>query len=262
MLFNAGGKYNAFYEAFPNGWSFNNTDQVSAYSPSQACSIQFNADGRSFQFGFGVTTKTISEIKDNGNSVFGKVLVEKTEKDTAGAVSSIAVDGINLTKYGIYSIRESNTTLDSSNGFSCKLDTDLVLSAEVDQENAVFSVVKTKEKFRYPFYKPSTIEAAPDLSAATGFIVPDIENAKITDVGVSFSALSVQRVISGSPRTYVCLSVAENLWEYSEGGKSVPGSPWLTIQVINNIDTSWVVNTEGYSEDGQTYQSTYFVRPR
>lgn len=48
MLFNAGGKYNAFYEAFPNGWSFSSTDQISTYSPSQACSIRFNADGRSF----------------------------------------------------------------------------------------------------------------------------------------------------------------------------------------------------------------------
>lgn len=48
MLFNAGGKYNVFYEAFLNGWSFNSIDQVSAYSPSQACSIQFNPDCRSF----------------------------------------------------------------------------------------------------------------------------------------------------------------------------------------------------------------------
>lgn len=168
-------------------------------------------------------------------------------------------------------MRDTAAVLTKDNGFNARLDTDVVLSANVSEDNqhAVFSAVKTKEKFAYPFYSPIVVGEQPPLSAAQGCIIPDIENSKITDIGVEFNAISVKIGAINWPtgvvelKTHICLSIGNNTWEYRSGEEGNEEVGWTTIKVIKDTDATWLVTVEGFDKDKWASFSTksYKVKP-
>ena len=260
MFQQTGTEFDAFYNALSNGLVFNNAELSSTLS--NGCQVKLNADYKTFSLGRDIKTQEIREIIDSrdDHNVFGRIVVTDVSVSQESIVK-IPVTGIDLTKYGIIKHNRA-IELTEENSFYGTIANDLVVSCDINNGN-IFSVVQTKEKFAYPYYKPISV-GPHELTDAIGYVIPGQVNTPIN--GGVFDKLSVQtETIDWSAeeivlKTHECLSTAYNTYACQEGiiGDYIAG--WMSITVVKDVDTTWTVSLDGYDGiRGVEIKATYKV---
>lgn len=246
MFQQTGTEFDAFYNALSNGLVFNNAELSSTLS--NGCQVKLNNDYKTFSLGRDIKTQEIREIVDStdDHTVFGRIVVTDVSASEESIIK-IPVTGIDLTKYGIIKHNRA-VELTEENSFYGNIANDLVVSCDIDSGN-IFSVVQTKEKFAYPYYKPTSV-GPHELTDAIGYVVPGQVNTPIN--GGVFDKLSVQtETIDWSAeeivlKTHECLSTSYNTYTCQEGTIGDQTTGWMSIIVVKDVDTTWTVNIDGY----------------
>ena len=260
MFQQTGTEFDAFYNAFSNGLVFNNAELSSTLS--NGCQVKLNNDYKTFSLGRDIKTQEIREIIDSkdDHTVFGRIVVTDVSANEESIIK-IPVTGIDLTKYGIIKHNRA-VELTEENSFCGNIANDLVVSCYIDSGN-IFSVVQTKEKFAYPYYKPISI-GPHELTDAIGYVIPGQVNTPIN--GGVFDKLSVQtEIIDWSAEeivlnTHECLSTSYNTYTCQEGIIGDKAAGWMSITVVKDVDTTWTVSLEGYDGvKGVEIKATYKV---
>ena len=260
MFQQTGTEFDAFYNAFSNGLVFNNAELSSTLS--NGCQVKLNNDYKTFSLGRDIKTQEIREIIDSkdDHTVFGRIVVTDVSASEESIVK-IPVTGIDLTKYGIIKHNRA-VDLTEENSFCGNILNDLVVSCDISSGN-IFSVVQTKEKFAYPYYKPISV-GPHELTDAIGYVIPGQVNTPIN--GGVFDKLSVQtETIDWSAEeivlnTHECLSTSYNTYTCQEGIIGDKAAGWMSITVVKDVDTSWTVSLEGYDGvKGVEIKATYKV---
>ena len=260
MFQQTGTEFDAFYNAFSNGLVFNNAELSSTLS--NGCQVKLNNDYKTFSLGRDIKTQEIREIIDSkdDHTVFGRIVVTDVSASEESIIK-IPVTGIDLTKYGITKYNRV-VELTEENSFCGNIENDLVVSCDIDRGN-IFSVVQTKEKFAYPYYKPISV-GPHELPDAIGYVIPGQVNTPIN--GGVFDKLSVQtETIDWSAEeivlnTHECLSTSYNTYTCQEGTIGDKAAGWMSITVVKDVDTTWTVSLEGYDGvKGIEIKATYKV---
>lgn len=260
MFQQTGTEFDAFYNAFSNGIVFNNAELSSTLS--NGCQVKLNNDYKTFSLGRDIKTQEIREIIDSkdDHTVFGRIVVTDVSASEESIVK-IPVTGIDLTKYGIIKHNRA-VELTEENSFCGNIANDLVVRCDIDSGN-IFSVVQTKEKFAYPYYKPISV-GPHELTDAIGYVIPGQVNTPIN--GGVFDKLSVQtETIDWSAEeivlnTHECLSTSYNTYTCQEGIIGDKAAGWMSITVVKDVDTTWTVSLEGYDGvKGVEIKATYKV---
>ena len=260
MFQQTGTEFDAFYNALSNGLVFNNAELSSTLS--NGCQVKLNVDHKTFSLGRDIKTQEIREIVDStdDHNVFGRIVVTDV-RASEESIIKIPVTGIDLTKYGIIKHNRA-VELTKENSFYGNIANDLVVSCDIDSGN-IFSVVQTKEKFAYPYYKPISV-GPHELTDAIGYVIPGQVNTQIN--GGVFDKLSVQtETIDWSAeeivlKTHECLSTAYNTYTCQEGTIGDQTVGWMSITVVKDVDTTWTVNIDGYDGvRGVEIKATYKV---
>ena len=260
MFQQTGTEFDAFYNALSNGLVFNNAELSSTLS--NGCQVKLNNDYKTFSLGRDIKTQEIREIVDStdDHNVFGRIVVTDVSASEESIIK-IPVTGIDLTKYGIIKHNRA-VELAEENSFYGNIATDLVVSCDVESGN-IFSVVQTKEKFAYPYYKPTSV-GPHELTDAIGYVVPGQVNTPIN--GGVFDKLSVQtETVDWSAeeivlKTHECLSTSYNTYTCQEGIIGDKTNGWMRITVVKDVDTAWTVNIDGYDGvRGVEIKATYKV---
>ena len=260
MFQQTGTEFDAFYNAFSNGLVFNNAELSSTLS--NGCQVKLNNDYKTFSLGRDIKTQEIREIIDSkdDHTVFGRIVVTDVSASEESIIK-IPVTGIDLTKYEIIKHNRA-VELTEENSFCGNIANDLVVSCNIDSGN-IFSVVQTKEKFAYPYYKPISV-GPHELTDAIGYVIPGQVNTPIN--GGVFDKLSVQtETIDWSAEeivlnTHECLSTSYNTYTCQEGIIGDKAAGWMSITVVKDVDTSWTVSLEGYDGvKGVEIKATYKI---